>query len=103
MEDQEDNKKDFDDLFNIDNFDIEIGPDEPVYTLSVICKLLDMHYWTVHDILEEGLLSPKKTGKRKKLFSHKDIKRLKYIKYLIEDRGVNINGIKVIFEMRREE
>jgi len=93
----------FDELFNMDDFDVEIGPDDPVYPINVVCRLLDMHYWTVHEIIEEGLLKLKKVGKRKKLFSHKDIKRLKYIKYLIEDRGVNIKGIRIIFEMRKEE
>lgn len=90
------------DIFNEDEFDVEIDSGDPVYTLTVVCRLLDMNYWTVHEILEEGILRPKKVGKRKKLFSHDDVRRLKYIKYLIEDRGVNIRGIKVIFEIRKE-
>jgi MerR family transcriptional regulator/heat shock protein HspR len=85
-----------------EQFDIEIPPDEPVFPLNIVCKLLDMHYWTLQEILKEGLIRPKKKSKRKKLFSYKDIKRLKYIKYLMEERGVNIKGIKVIFEMREE-
>jgi MerR family transcriptional regulator/heat shock protein HspR len=90
------------DIFNEDDFDVEIEPDDPVYPLNVVCRLLDMHYWTLHDILEEGILKPKKAGKRKKLFSHEDVKRLKYVKYLIEEKGVNIKGIKVIFEIKKE-
>jgi MerR family transcriptional regulator/heat shock protein HspR len=92
----------FDDFFDFDDFGVEIEPDEPVYPINVVCKLLDMHYWTVHEIIEEGILKPKKVGKRKKLLSQNDIKYLKYIKYLLEDRGVNIKGIKVIFEMRKQ-
>jgi len=30
------------------------------------------------------------------------MKRLKYIKYLIEDKGVNIKGVKIILEMEKE-
>ena len=89
--------------FDDEEFDVEIGPEDPVYTISVMCRLLDMNYWTVHEILEEGLLNPKLVGKRKKLFCHKDVRRLKYIKYLIQERGVNIKGIKVIFEMNSDE
>jgi MerR family transcriptional regulator/heat shock protein HspR len=83
--------------------EIEIPQDEPVFPLNVVCDLLHLHYWTLHDILKEGILEPKKRAKKKKLFSYKDVKQLKYIKYLIEDRGVNIKGVKVILEMEQEE
>ncbi len=86
----------------LEDFEVEIDPEEPVYPLNVVCRLLDMQYWTVHELVEEGVLHPKRVGRRKKLFSYKDIKRLKYIKYLIEKKGVNIKGVKVIFEIRRD-
>ncbi len=82
--------------------EIEIPEDEPIYPLNIVCKLLKMHTWTVNELVKEGIVSPKKVGKRKKLFSYKDIQRLKYVKYLIEKRGVNIKGVKVIFELRKE-
>jgi MerR family transcriptional regulator/heat shock protein HspR len=81
------------------DFDIEIPPDEPIFPLNIACKLLDMHYWTLHQILDEGLIERKKESGRKKMLSYKDIKRLKIVKYLMEEKGVNIKGIKVIFEM----
>jgi MerR family transcriptional regulator/heat shock protein HspR len=83
-------------------FDIDIPIDEPIYPLNIVCRLLDMHTWTVNEIVKMRLVHPKKVGKRKKLFSYKDIKRLKYVKYLIEKRGVNIQGVKVIFEIKKE-
>lgn len=82
--------------------EIEIPQDEPVFPLNVVCELLHLHYWTLHEILKEGIVEPKKKGKSKKLFSYQDVKRLKYIKYLIEDKGVNIKGVKIILEMDRE-
>ena len=92
-----------DNLFDPDEFDIEIDPEEPVFPLNVVCRLLHMQYWTVHEVIEEGLISFKKAKKKRKLFSRNDMKRLKYIKYLIEDKGVNIKGIKVIFEITEQE
>lgn len=83
-------------------FDIEIPLDEPIYPLNIVCKLLKMHSWTVNELVKMGIIKPKKVGKRKKLFSYRNIQRLKYIKYLMEDRGVNIKGIKVILEMEEE-
>lgn len=83
-------------------FDIEIPLDEPIYPLNIVCKILKMHSWTVNEIVKMRLVHPKKVGKRKKLFSYRNIQRLRYIKYLMEDKGVNIKGIKVIFEMEKE-
>ncbi|UCC95733.1 MAG: MerR family transcriptional regulator [Candidatus Omnitrophota bacterium] len=90
-------------ILNIEDFDIDIPLDEPIYTLSVICRLLHMEYYRLHEILKEGIVKPKRVGKRKKMFSHKDIKRIKYIQYLMEEEGVNIQGIRVILEMAEEE
>ncbi|MCK4810079.1 MAG: MerR family transcriptional regulator [Candidatus Omnitrophica bacterium] len=84
-------------------FDIKIPVDEPVYPLNIVCRILEMHTWTVNEVVKLHIIHPKKKGKRKKLFSYKDIKCLRYVKYLIEERGVNIQGVKVIFEIREEE
>ncbi|OQX88075.1 MAG: hypothetical protein B6D55_01475 [Candidatus Omnitrophica bacterium 4484_70.2] len=83
-------------------FEVEIPEDEPIYPLNIVCKLLKMHSWTINEIVKEGIIHPKKVGKRKKLFSYRDIRRLKYVKYLIEKKGVNIQGVKVILEIRRD-
>ena len=85
-----------------EQFDIDIPLDEPIFALNVVCDLLHIQYWTLHQIVEEGLIEPVKRKKRKKLFSYRDVRRLKYIQYLIEEKGVNIQGIKVILEMEEE-
>lgn len=82
------------------DFDIDIDPEEGVYPLNIVSRLLHMQTWTINELIEEGLLHPKMIGKRKKLFSHNDMKRLNIIKFLIEEKGVNINGVKVIFQMQ---
>ena len=88
--------------FDDEQFDFDIDPALPVFPLNIVCKLLQMNYWTLHDIINEGLLQAYKKGKRK-LLSHKDIKRLKIIKYLLEEEGVNIKGIKIILHLRDEK
>ncbi|MCM8787377.1 MAG: MerR family transcriptional regulator [Candidatus Omnitrophica bacterium] len=83
-------------------FEINIPDDEPIFPVNIACRLLELPYWTVHEILKEGIIQPKVKNKRKKLLSYKDMKILKYAKYLMEDKGVNIKGIKVIIEMEKE-
>ncbi|MBU2102170.1 MAG: chaperone modulator CbpM [Candidatus Omnitrophota bacterium] len=86
-----------------EQFEISIPPDEPVFPLNVVCQLLHFHYWTLHELLKEGVIQPTGKAKRKKLFSYKDVKRLKYVQYLMQDKGVNVKGVKVILEMENEE
>ena len=87
--------------YNLDDWDLEIDipPNEPIYTPAIICRILHMRYWDLYELMRSGIVKPKKISKKKKLFSYKDIKKIKYVYYLMHKRGVNINGIKVIMEM----
>ncbi len=81
-------------------FEIQIPPDVPVYPVNVVCELLHMQYYLLHEIMQQGILEERRRRKQKKLFSQQDIRKLKYIKYLIEERGVNVKGVKVILEIQ---
>ncbi len=84
-------------------FDINISPDEPVYVISVASKLVDMPLWTLRQLDKSGVVCPKRIGKKSRLYSMNDIKKLEYIHYLMEDKHVNICGIKLILEIKSTE
>ena len=84
-------------------FDIKISPDEPVYVISVVSKLVELPVWTLRALDKAGIVKPKRIGKKSRLYCLKDIKKLEYIHYLMEDKGVNIRGIKIILEMESTE
>ena len=84
-------------------FDIYISPDEPVYVISVVSKLVDLPVWTLRQLDKAGIVRPKRIGKKSRLYSLKEIKKLEYIHYLLEDKHVNIHGIKIILETTIEE
>jgi len=84
-------------------FDIYISPDEPVYVISVASKLVDLPIWTLRQLDKAGVVCPKRIGKKSRLYSLKDIKKLEYVHYLMEDKGVNVHGIKIILEIKRKE
>ena len=84
------------------DFEIEIPLDEPVFPTNVVCELLHMQYYMLHEIMKEGILAERKKKKQKKLFSKREVKKLKYIQYLIEEKGVNVKGVKIILEMEEE-
>ena len=84
------------------DLDIDISEDEPIFPLNIACELLNLHYWTLHELFKEGIIKPHGKGKKKKLLSYYDMKLLKYVKYLIEEKGVNIKGVKAILEIERK-
>lgn len=79
-------------------FDINISPDDPVYVISVVSRLVDIPLWTLRQLDKAGLVKPKRIGKKSRLYSLKDVKKLEYIHYLMEDKRVNIHGIRIILE-----
>ncbi len=79
-------------------FDIQISADEPVYVISVVSRLVDIPVWTLRQLDKAGVVRPKRVGKKNRFYSLKDIRRLEYIHYLMEDKGVNLHGIKIILE-----
>ena len=80
-------------------FDIYISTDDPVYVISVVSKLVDLPVWTLRQLDKSGVVCPKRIGKKSRLYSLNDIKRLEYVHYLMEEKHVNIRGIKVILEI----
>jgi len=84
-------------------FDIIISPDDPVYVISVASKLSGLPIWTLRQLDKAGVVCPKRIGKKSRLFSLNDIKRLEYVHYLMEDKHVNISGIRLILEIETKE
>lgn len=84
-------------------FDIQISPDEPVYVISVVSKLVDLPVWTLRQLDKAGIVCPKRIGKKSRLYCLKDIRRLEYVHFLMIDKKVNLHGIKLIVAKEVEE
>lgn len=80
-------------------FKIPLG--EPVFVISVVSRLVNLPEWTLRILDREGVVSPKKTKGKTRLYCLKDLEKLIYIRYLMEEKGINIKGIKFILEMER--
>ncbi len=75
------------------------APDDPVYVISIAAKLAGLPSWTLRVLDKEGIVRPQRTAKDRRLYSDRDIALLARIRYLTEERGVNMNGVKLILEM----
>jgi len=77
----------------------ERDPERPVYVISVAATLVSAHPRTLRIYEDEGLLCPARTPSNIRLYSENDIRRLTWIRHLTRDRGVNLAGIKLLFEL----
>lgn len=75
--------------------------DQPVYMISIAAKLAGMHPQTLRIYERKQLVRPGRTPKSTRLYSERDIERLKYIQGLTQEDGVNLAGVKIIMELRR--
>lgn len=73
---------------------------EPVYLISVVAKVLNIHPQTLRQYEKEGLIEPSRTDGRMRLYSQKDVDRVKMILRLTRDLGVNLAGVDVILQLK---
>jgi len=77
----------------------ERDPERPVYVISVAATLVSAHPRTLRIYEDEGLLCPARTPTNIRLYSENDIRRITWIRHLTRERGVNLAGIKILFEL----
>ena len=76
--------------------------DEPVYMISVVAKVLEIHPQTLRQYEREGLITPARSDGRIRLYSQRNIDEIKSILELTRELGVNIAGADIILKMRRQ-
>jgi MerR family transcriptional regulator/heat shock protein HspR len=62
--------------------------------ISVAARLVDMHPQTLRKYERLGLVRPARTLGSMRLYSTEQIERLRFIKHLVEDEGVNLAGVQ---------
>jgi len=76
--------------------------DEPVYLISVVAKVLTIHPQTLRQYEREGLISPSRTDGKMRLYSQRDIDRIKMVIRLTRDLGVNLAGVDVVMQLKKK-
>ncbi|MBI4493295.1 MAG: MerR family transcriptional regulator [Chloroflexi bacterium] len=72
---------------------------DALYIISVASRLVDMHPATLRKYEREGFLEPSRSSGNVRLYSREDIARLRQIKYLVEERGLNLAGVELALEL----
>jgi MerR family transcriptional regulator/heat shock protein HspR len=71
----------------------------PCYIISVAARMLGLHAQTLRYYEKVGVIEPSRSRGRVRLYSNRDIERLRQIRTLMEDLGVNLAGVEVILRL----
>ena len=73
--------------------------DEPVLIISVAARMLGVRTQTLRYYERLGLIEPARTRGNQRVFSHRDVERVRRIRGLMDDLGVNLAGVEVILKL----
>jgi MerR family transcriptional regulator/heat shock protein HspR len=72
----------------------------PVYLIGIVSRLLGLHPQTLRLYERDGLISPRRSDGNTRLYSEKDVERLRLIRLLTHERGVNLAGVELILDLQ---
>jgi MerR family transcriptional regulator, heat shock protein HspR len=78
------------------------GRDRGVYMISVAAELAGMHPQTLRIYETRGLITPKRSPKNTRLYSHEDVERLRRIQEMTADLGLNLAGVERVLDLEAE-
>ena len=74
-------------------------PGRPVYVISVAASIVSVHPRTLRIYEDAGLVCPARTPTNIRLYSDNDIRRVMWIRHLTQNLGVNLAGVRILFEL----
>lgn len=75
-----------------------IPDDAPVYVISVAADLAGLHPQTLRQYDRLGIVRPRRAGGRYRLYSMRDVRRLRKVQDLAAE-GMNLIGIKRVLDL----
>ena len=68
--------------------------EDDLYFISMAARLLDMHPQTLRKYERLGLVRPTRTMGSMRVYSREELERLRLIKHLVDEVGVNLAGVQ---------
>jgi MerR family transcriptional regulator, heat shock protein HspR len=79
-----------------------VDPRHGVYMISVAAELAGMHPQTLRIYESRGLITPKRSQGNTRLYSQRDVERLRRIQELTSELGMNLAGVERVFELEEQ-
>ncbi|HSI79200.1 MAG TPA: helix-turn-helix transcriptional regulator [Solirubrobacterales bacterium] len=73
-----------------------------VFMISVAAELADMHPQTLRMYEARGLITPKRSPKKTRLYSVEDVERLRRIQRMTSEEGLNLAGVETVLELEEQ-
>jgi MerR family transcriptional regulator/heat shock protein HspR len=70
-----------------------------LYFISMAARLLDMHPQTLRKYERMGLVRPPRTVGSMRLYTRDELERLRQIKHLVDELGINLAGVQRLIEI----
>ena len=81
---------------------VRVTSDRGVFMISVAAELAEMHPQTLRMYEARGLIEPKRSPKGTRLYSYKDVERLRRIQEMTVELGMNLAGVERVFELEQK-
>jgi len=78
---------------------MNMNDSEPCYVISVVARMLGVHAQTLRYYEKAGLVEPSRSKGRVRLYSNRDIERLRQVRTMMNDLGINLAGVEVILRL----
>ena len=75
---------------------------KPRSVISIAARMIGIEAHTLRYYERLGLVQPERSGGNIRLYSEEDVDRLRYIKALMSDCGVNLAGVEVALRLMQQ-
>jgi MerR family transcriptional regulator/heat shock protein HspR len=79
--------------------EITIDDERGVFMISVAAELAEMHPQTLRMYEARGLIEPKRSPKNTRLYSQRDVERLRRIQRMTSEEGLNLAGVVTVLAL----
>ncbi len=76
-----------------------IDAERGVFMISVAAELAHMHPQTLRMYEARGLITPQRSPKNTRLYSQRDVERLRRIQRMTSEEGLNLAGVETVLRM----
>ena len=76
--------------------------EEQFYTIKMAAELCGLHEQSLRMYERRGLITPRRSPGNIRHFTDADVERVRFIKRLVADLGVNLAAVEVILHMREQ-
>ncbi len=85
-----------------ERIEVSIDSEQGVFMISVAAELAEMHPQTLRMYEARGLIEPQRSPKNTRLFSQRDVERLRRIQRMTSKQGLNLAGVETVLGLERE-